>query len=68
MLPFKGPYYLIYKIFYKAEKYFIGNAQLLRKLQATETVLKNNAKIVLPSDSDPVNVIPIYLLLTPGKS
>src|SRR5674476_1480397 len=40
-----------------AEKYFIGNAQLLRKLQATETALKNNAKIVLPSDSDLVNVI-----------
>jgi regulator of protease activity HflC (stomatin/prohibitin superfamily) len=40
-----------------AEKYFIGNAQLLRKLQAMETTLKNNAKIVLPSDSDLVNVI-----------
>jgi regulator of protease activity HflC (stomatin/prohibitin superfamily) len=40
-----------------AEKYFIGNAQLLRKLQAMETTLKNNAKIVLPSNSDLVNVI-----------
>jgi len=40
-----------------AEKYFVGNAQLLRKLQATEIALKNNAKIVLPSDSDLVNVI-----------
>jgi len=40
-----------------AEQYFIGNAQLLRKLQAMETALKNNAKIVLPSDSDLVNVI-----------
>ncbi len=40
-----------------AEKYFIGNAQLLRKLQAMETALKNNAKIVLPSDGDLVNVI-----------
>jgi len=40
-----------------AERYFIGNAQLLRKLQAMETALKNNAKIVLPSDSDLVNVI-----------
>jgi regulator of protease activity HflC (stomatin/prohibitin superfamily) len=40
-----------------AEKYFVGNAQLLRKLQAVETALKNNAKIVLPSDSDLVNVI-----------
>ncbi len=40
-----------------AEHYFVGNAQLLRKLQAMETALKNNAKIVLPSDSDLVNVI-----------
>lgn len=40
-----------------AEHYFIGNAQLLRKLQAMETALKNNSKIVLPSDSDLVNVI-----------
>jgi len=40
-----------------AETYFIGNAQLLRKLQAMETALKNNSKIVLPSGSDLVNVI-----------
>lgn len=40
-----------------AEKYFVGNAQLLRKLQAMETALQNNAKIVIPSDSDLVNVI-----------
>ena len=40
-----------------AEKYFIGNAQLLRKLQAMETALKNNSKIVLPSGSDLVYVI-----------
>ena len=40
-----------------AEKYFIGNAQLLRRIQAMETALSNNAKIVLPSDRDLVNVI-----------
>ena len=40
-----------------AEKYFIGNAQLLRKLQATENALKNNAKIVVPAGSELVNVI-----------
>jgi len=40
-----------------AEKYFVGNAQLLRKLQAMETALQNNAKIVIPSDSELVNVI-----------
>jgi regulator of protease activity HflC (stomatin/prohibitin superfamily) len=40
-----------------AERYFIGNAQTLRKIQALETALQHNAKIVLPSDSDLVNVI-----------
>ena len=40
-----------------AEKYFIGNAQILRKIEALENALKNNAKIVVPSDSDLVNVI-----------
>ena len=40
-----------------AEKYFIGNAQLLRKLQAMETALENNAKIVVPAGADLVNVI-----------
>jgi regulator of protease activity HflC (stomatin/prohibitin superfamily) len=40
-----------------ADTYFIGNAQLLRKLQALENALRTNAKIVLPSDSDLINVI-----------
>lgn len=40
-----------------ANKYFIGNAQLLRKLEATEHALSNNATIVLPNDSELVNVI-----------
>ncbi len=40
-----------------AERYFIGNAQILRKLQALETSLQNNAKIVVPGGSDLVNVI-----------
>ena len=40
-----------------AEKYFVGNAQILRKIQAVETALEDNAKIVLPSDSELVNVI-----------
>jgi regulator of protease activity HflC (stomatin/prohibitin superfamily) len=40
-----------------AEKYFVGNAQLLRKLQAVETSLSNNSKIVLSSDKQLVNVI-----------
>jgi regulator of protease activity HflC (stomatin/prohibitin superfamily) len=40
-----------------AEKYFIGNAQVLRRLQALETALKDNAKIVVPTGSELVNVI-----------
>ncbi len=40
-----------------AEKYFVGNAQVLRRLQALETALQSNAKIIVPSDRDLVNVI-----------
>jgi len=40
-----------------ADKFFIGNAQLLRKLQALEISLGNNAKIVVPTGSDLVNII-----------
>jgi regulator of protease activity HflC (stomatin/prohibitin superfamily) len=40
-----------------AEKYFVGNAQILRRLQALETALSTNAKIIVPSDKDLVNVI-----------
>jgi regulator of protease activity HflC (stomatin/prohibitin superfamily) len=40
-----------------ADKYFIGNAQMLRKLEAMETSLGNNAKIVIPTGSELVNII-----------
>ena len=40
-----------------ANTYFVGNAQMLRKLQTTETALQANAKIVVPSDTQLVNVI-----------
>ena len=40
-----------------ANMYFIGNAQLLRKLEAVETSLKNNAKVIVPAESELVNVI-----------
>jgi regulator of protease activity HflC (stomatin/prohibitin superfamily) len=40
-----------------ANQYFIGNAQLLKKLQTLEVSLKNNAKIVIPLGSELVNVI-----------
>jgi regulator of protease activity HflC (stomatin/prohibitin superfamily) len=40
-----------------ANTYFVGNAQLLRKLQALEKALSENAKIVIPSGCELVNVI-----------
>lgn len=40
-----------------ADKYFIGNAQVLRKLEAMETALQVNTKIIVPNGSDLVNVI-----------
>jgi regulator of protease activity HflC (stomatin/prohibitin superfamily) len=40
-----------------ADLYFKGNAQLLRKLEAVETALKQNAKVIVPAESELVNVI-----------
>lgn len=40
-----------------ANQYFVGNAQLLKRIQMVETALKNNAKIVVPSGTDLVNVM-----------
>ncbi len=40
-----------------ADRYFVGNAQLLRRLQTVEEALKNNSKIVLPANGELVNVI-----------
>ncbi len=51
-----------------AEKYFIGNAQVLRKLEALETSLENNAKIVVPTGSDLVNIVGEMAGITPYPS
>jgi regulator of protease activity HflC (stomatin/prohibitin superfamily) len=40
-----------------AERYFVGNAQVLRKLEAVERALINNAKVVVPADTQLINVI-----------
>ena len=40
-----------------ADKYFVGNAQVLRKLEAVEKALAMNAKIVVPGDTELINVI-----------
>jgi regulator of protease activity HflC (stomatin/prohibitin superfamily) len=40
-----------------ANQYFVGNAQLLKRLQNVETSLKDNAKIVLPANGELVNIV-----------
>ncbi len=40
-----------------ADKYFVGNAQMLRKLEAVERALYQNSKIVVPADTQLINVI-----------
>jgi regulator of protease activity HflC (stomatin/prohibitin superfamily) len=40
-----------------ADRYFVGNAQLLRKLEMVEKSISSNAKIVIPSGSELINVI-----------
>jgi regulator of protease activity HflC (stomatin/prohibitin superfamily) len=50
-----------------AEKYFIGNAQVLRKLEMVERSLAQNAKVVVPTGSELVNVIGELAGVTPVK-
>jgi len=40
-----------------AEKYFVGNAQILRKLETVEKAFWQNAKIIVPANGELVNVI-----------
>jgi regulator of protease activity HflC (stomatin/prohibitin superfamily) len=40
-----------------AEKYFVGNAQLLRRLITVERALSANTKIVVPANTELVNII-----------
>jgi regulator of protease activity HflC (stomatin/prohibitin superfamily) len=48
-----------------ANTYFVGNAQLLRRLETVETALRDNAKVVVPSDGELVNVIGELAGVTP---
>ncbi|MCX6562187.1 MAG: SPFH/Band 7/PHB domain protein [Candidatus Aminicenantes bacterium] len=46
------------KLVYEASnQYFVGNAQLLRKLETVEKALAHNTKIVVPGDAQLVNII-----------
>lgn len=40
-----------------ANKYFIGNAQLLKQLEVVQNSLQNNTKVVVPGNAELVNVI-----------
>ncbi len=40
-----------------ADLYFIGNAQVLKKLETVERALENNSKIIIPIDTKLINVI-----------
>ncbi len=40
-----------------AQKYFVGNAQILKRLEVVERSLRENAKVVIPAGAQLVNVI-----------
>jgi len=48
-----------------AEQFFVGNAQVLRKLETVEKAFWQNAKIVVPADGSLVNVIGDLAGITP---
>ncbi len=50
-----------------AEAYFVGNAQILRKLEAVEKAMGTNTKFVVPVGSDLVNVISEMAGIVPLK-
>ncbi len=51
-----------------AEEYFVGNAQVLRKLEAVEKAMSTNTKFVVPAGSDLVNVISEMAGIVPLKN
>ncbi len=51
-----------------AEEYFIGNAQILRKLEAVEKAMEHNTKFIIPAGSDLVNVIGELAGIVPIKT
>ncbi len=40
-----------------ADKYFVGNAQVLRRLEMVEKAFADNAKVVIPAGTELVNVV-----------
>lgn len=50
-----------------AEKYFIGNAQILKKLETVQNSLEKNTKIIVPQNQELVNVISDLAGIVPLK-
>ena len=51
-----------------ADKYFIGNAQLLKQLQVTQASLENNSKLVVSDQSKLINVLGLAETLSEVKT
>jgi len=51
-----------------ADRYFVGNSQLLKRLETAQFALQNNAKIIVPANQQLVNVIGDLAGIAPQKS
>jgi regulator of protease activity HflC (stomatin/prohibitin superfamily) len=50
-----------------ADKYFIGNAQVLKQLEVTQAALQDNSKLVVSDQSKLINVLGLAEALQQGK-
>ena len=50
-----------------ADKYFVGNSQLLKRLETAQFALQHNAKIIVPANQQLVNVIGDLAGIIPPK-
>jgi len=57
ILAAEGEAQAIKLVYEAADRYFVGNAQLLKRLETVETALKDNAKVVVPAEAELINVI-----------
>jgi len=51
-----------------AEKYFVGNAQLLKQLEVTQASLQNNSKLVVSDQSKLINVLGLGEAFIPPRT
>ena len=51
-----------------ANRFFVGNAQLLKRLETVQNALQDNAKVVVPSNAELVNVIGDLAGIVPVKT